>query len=130
LVHRPRYDDSSLPKDKAKPKEHLLVTGLREMAKETGYRPRIGPYLVTVRYRVTSGGHPGSKLVTYWSTRCAGGSLRASSEVDDMEWLALEEARLRLACIRARPLREYTDLPRSRRLDQSFEDIPLRNFPG
>jgi 8-oxo-(d)GTP phosphatase len=32
LVHRPRYDDWSLPKGKAKPKEHLLVTGLREMA--------------------------------------------------------------------------------------------------
>lgn len=26
--------------------------------------------------------------------RCAGGSFRASSEVDDMEWLALDEARL------------------------------------
>jgi 8-oxo-(d)GTP phosphatase len=92
VVHRPRYDDWSLPKGKAKPSEHLLVTGLREMAEETGYQPRIGPYLVTVRYRVTSGGHPVSKLVTYWSMRCAGGSFRASSEVDELKWLGLDDA--------------------------------------
>ena len=40
LVHRPQYDDWSLPKGKAKPGEHLLVTALREVSEETGYRPR------------------------------------------------------------------------------------------
>ena len=38
VVHRPQYDDWSLPKGKAKPGEHLLVTALREMAEETGYQ--------------------------------------------------------------------------------------------
>ena len=47
LVHRPRYDDWSLPKGKVKPGEHLLVTALREVSEETGYRPRIGPYVTT-----------------------------------------------------------------------------------
>jgi 8-oxo-dGTP pyrophosphatase MutT (NUDIX family) len=32
VVHRPAYDDWSLPKGKAKPGEHLLVTALREVA--------------------------------------------------------------------------------------------------
>lgn len=96
LVHRPHHDDWSLPKGKAKTDEHLLVTALREVSEETGHRPRIGPYLTTVRYRVTSGGHPANKVVTYWSMRSDGGSFRASSEVDEMKWLELDEARRRV----------------------------------
>lgn len=96
LVHRPQYDDWSLPKGKAKAGEHLLVTAVREMTEETGHVPRIGPHLRTVRYRVTSGGRPANKVVTYWSMRDAGGSFAASREVDAMEWLALPDARRRL----------------------------------
>jgi 8-oxo-dGTP diphosphatase len=69
VVHRPAYDDWSLPKGKAKPGEHLLVTALREVAEETGQRAVIGPLLTTVRYRVTAGGRPADKVVTYWSMR-------------------------------------------------------------
>ena len=93
LVHRPKYDDWSLPKGKAKAGEHLLVTALREVTEETGYRPRIGPHLITVRYRVTSGGRSSNKVVTYWSMRCAEGSFQPNSEVDQMLWLPLEQAR-------------------------------------
>lgn len=92
LVHRPKYDDWSLPKGKAKPGEHLLVTALREVAEETGCRPHIGPYLTTLQYRVTSGGRPANKMVSYWSMRYAEGSFLASSEVDEMRWLPLAEA--------------------------------------
>ena len=98
LVHRPKYDDWSLPKGKAKAGEHLLNTALREVTEETGYRPRIGPYLMKVRYGVTSGGHSSHKVVTYWSMRCAGGSFLASDEVDQLQWLPLDEARSRLSC--------------------------------
>ena len=98
LVHRPKYDDWSLPKGKAKPGEHLLVTALREVTEETGYRPRIGPYLMTLRYRVTSGGQSTNKAVTYWSMRCAGGAFVPNDEVDQMQWLPLDEARRRLSC--------------------------------
>jgi 8-oxo-dGTP pyrophosphatase MutT (NUDIX family) len=92
LVHRPKYDDWSLPKGKAKAGEHLLVTALREVTEETGYHPRIGPYLTAVRYRISSGGRSANKLVTYWSMRCAGGSFLASDEVDRILWLPLDEA--------------------------------------
>ena len=97
LVHRPKYDDWSLPKGKANPGEHLLVTALREVAEETGCRPHIGPYLTTLQYRVTSGGRPANKVVSYWSMRCGEGSFLASSEVDQMEWLPLDEASNRLS---------------------------------
>ena len=97
LVHRPGYDDWSLPKGKAKPGEHLLVTALREVNEETGYRPRIGPYLTTVRYHITSHGRSANKVVAYWAMRCSGGSFVASREVDEMEWLAVDEAACRLS---------------------------------
>jgi 8-oxo-(d)GTP phosphatase len=96
LVHRPQYDDWSLPKGKARAGEHLLVTALREVTEETGHRPRIGPHLITLRHRVRSGGRSSNKVVTYWSMRSAGGSFRANSEVDQMQWLPLDEARRRL----------------------------------
>lgn len=97
VVHRPRYDDWSLPKGKTKPGEHLLVTAVREVEEETGHRPRVGPYLTTVRYRVSSGRGTANKVVTYWAMRCLGGSFEANSEVDEMEWLRLDAARRRLS---------------------------------
>jgi 8-oxo-dGTP pyrophosphatase MutT (NUDIX family) len=93
LVHRPEYDDWSLPKGKAKPGEHLLVTALRETLEETGFCGRIGPYLTTVRYRVVSGGRPATKQVTYWSMRCGPGDFVANREVDALRWLPLPVAR-------------------------------------
>ncbi len=97
LVHRPKYDDWSLPKGKAKRGEHLLVTALREVTEETGHSPRIGPHLTTVRYRITSGCRLSNKVVTYWAMRCAGGSFLASPEVDAMQWLSVDEAAWRLS---------------------------------
>ena len=69
------------------------------MTEETGYHPRIGPYLTTVRYPVTSSGRSANKVVTYWSMRCAGGSFLASREVDQMQWLPLDEAVFRLSSL-------------------------------
>ena len=100
LVHRPAYDDWSLPKGKAKPGEHVLVTALREVTEETGCWPRIGPRLTSVRYGVTSRGRNVDKVVTYWSMRSTGGGFAASREVDDMQWLSLRQARRTLTANR------------------------------
>jgi 8-oxo-(d)GTP phosphatase len=97
LVHRPHYDDWSIPKGKAKSGEHLLVTALREIAEETGHVVRVGPRLTTVRYRVTSGRRQATKAVTYWSMRCAGGAFAPNREVDRIEWLPVEAAERRVA---------------------------------
>src|SRR5439155_13259 len=37
LVHRQRHDDWSIPKGKAKPGEHPIVTAVREVDEETGF---------------------------------------------------------------------------------------------
>src|SRR5659263_571396 len=42
LVHRPKYDDWSLPKGKLLPAEQSLVGGVREVAEETGITARAG----------------------------------------------------------------------------------------
>ena len=47
------------------------------MSEETGHSVRVGPRLTTVRYGVTSSGRPATKVVTYWSMRCAGGLVPA-----------------------------------------------------
>ncbi len=96
LVHRPKYDDWSLPKGKAEPGEHVIATALREVAEETGYRARLGPYLTTLQYRVTSAGSSSNKSVSYWSMKSADGSFQASDEVDAMQWLPLDQAQDRL----------------------------------
>jgi 8-oxo-dGTP diphosphatase len=96
VVHRPAYDDWSLPKGKAKPGEHLLVTALREVAEETGQQALIGPLLTTVRYRVAAAGRPADKMVTYWSMRRTGGTFVTNKEVDELRWLGLAAARQRL----------------------------------
>jgi 8-oxo-dGTP diphosphatase len=92
LVHRPAYDDWSLPKGKAKVGEQLLTAAVREVIEETGYQPRIGPFVTTVRYPVTSGGRRADKTVAYWAMRSVGGRFRSNREVDKLRWLPLAEA--------------------------------------
>jgi len=96
VVHRPRYDDWSLPKGKAKASEHLIVTAAREVEEETGSVAELGPCLLTTRYRVRVRGRVADKVVTYWSMRHAGGDFVESDEVDELEWLPVRAARRRL----------------------------------
>jgi 8-oxo-(d)GTP phosphatase len=92
LVHRPKYDDWSLPKGKLEPGEHPLAAALREVEEEAGARSVPGRPLGKARYAVD--GRP--KRVQYWSLRWAGGAFRPSSEVDQIEWLPVEKAGDRL----------------------------------
>ena len=43
LVHRPRYDDWTLPKGKLDPAESFEQAAVREVQEETGLRGRLGP---------------------------------------------------------------------------------------
>ena len=96
VVHRPQYDDWSLPKGKAKATEHLIVTAVREVEEETGSVVELGPALLTTRYRVRVRGRMADKVVTYWAMRHAGGDFVESDEVDEIDWLPLRAARRRL----------------------------------
>jgi 8-oxo-dGTP diphosphatase len=100
LVHRPKYDDWSLPKGKLDPDEHPVLGALREIEEETGARAVPGRPLGETRY--AKDGVP--KRVRYWAMRCAGGEFVPSTEVDQVMWLPPREARMHLAADRDRPI--------------------------
>ena len=49
-MHRPRYDDWSLPKGKLEPGESHEDAAVREVEEETGCRCELGDELPSVRY--------------------------------------------------------------------------------
>lgn len=89
VVHRPRYDDWSLPKGKAEPGELLVATAARELVEETGYEVRMGHRLLTVQYRLGSGT---LKKVAYWSVAATGREFVANHECDALRWLSVDAA--------------------------------------
>lgn len=102
LVHRPKYDDWSLPKGKLDQDEHVLLGALREVREETGCDAVLGPPLGELRYR--SDGLP--KRVRYWAMRSLGGLHRGDAEVDEVAWLPADRALARLDPDHDRPILE------------------------
>ncbi|HEY2938613.1 MAG TPA: NUDIX hydrolase [Gaiellaceae bacterium] len=99
LVHRPRYDDWSLPKGKAKPGESDEDCARREVVEETGLRCDLGPELASTSYRDARGRR---KRVRYWAMRPLNGRFVAHNEVDEVRWLPLDEAERALTWSRDR----------------------------
>jgi 8-oxo-dGTP pyrophosphatase MutT (NUDIX family)/phosphohistidine phosphatase SixA len=94
LVHRPRYDDWSLPKGKLAAGEPALTGALREVEEETGTAGIPQLRLPDVDY-VLPGGRP--KNVAYWLMLAASdGPVQDVDEVDELAWLPIERARERL----------------------------------
>jgi 8-oxo-dGTP pyrophosphatase MutT (NUDIX family)/broad specificity phosphatase PhoE len=88
VIHRPRYDDWSLPKGKVDPGETEPVTAVREVFEETGHHVQLGRRIATVSYPID----PRTKKVQYWSARSIGGSFAPNNEVDDLIWLSAAAA--------------------------------------
>jgi 8-oxo-dGTP diphosphatase len=85
LVHRPKYDDWSLPKGKLDDGEGWEEAALREVEEETGVRATLGPELASSRYADAKGR---DKLVRFWLMRpAAGGNFEPGDEIDEMRWL-------------------------------------------
>jgi 8-oxo-dGTP diphosphatase len=80
VVHRPRYDDWSLPKGKAEPGERDEDTALREVEEETGYRCVLGPELPTVRYEDRRGRQ---KQVRFWHMTVSSDTSPGKDEEDE-----------------------------------------------
>src|SRR5918996_824199 len=93
VIHRPRYDDWSLPKGKLAPGESTIDGAVREVLEETGYRVRVGRPLGEVRYTKSSGSSNRPKVVRYWAMEAEGGSFSPSREVDELRWLDVDSAR-------------------------------------
>ena len=88
VVHRPKYDDWSLPKGKLDPDEHALQAAVREVGEETGLAVVVGRRSVRTRYSLEDG----DKQVDYWLARAIGGDFEPDSEVDELRWLPLPDA--------------------------------------
>ena len=104
LVHRPRYDDWSIPKGKVDPCESVRTCAVREVAEETGVQVILGQPLSRVHYKIADGSR---KKVHYWAARVAPDSSAAvaarcavepasAKEIDGVEWLRVGQARKRL----------------------------------
>jgi ADP-ribose pyrophosphatase YjhB (NUDIX family) len=86
VVHRPRYDDWSLPKGKLDPGESWEDAALREVEEEVGLRCMLGPELPPVSYRDNKGRE---KVVRYWlmEPQEGDGRFEPNDEVDEMRWV-------------------------------------------
>ncbi|WP_195908930.1 NUDIX domain-containing protein [Microlunatus sp. Gsoil 973] len=119
VVHRPRYDDWSLPKGKLEPGEISPTAAVREVLEETGTHIRLQAPLDATSYLTPKSAE---KTVSWWrGTVLDDHQVRASahddedrypeiSEVDDVAWLSIDEAADRL----------HYDLDRTT-LDQAME---------
>jgi 8-oxo-dGTP diphosphatase len=88
LVHRPRYDDWTLPKGKLEDGESWEMGALREVEEETGLVCELGEEAGRTRY-VDS--HGRNKEVRYFRMT-SDGEPYAQNEVDEVRWVPLAEA--------------------------------------
>ena len=92
LVHRPRYDDWSLPKGKLGPGEAEVEGAVREVLEETGFHVRVGRPLGETRYDKVIGRIARPKVVRWWAMQATSGAFTPNREVDDLRWSPLSEA--------------------------------------
>ena len=109
LVHRPRYDDWTLPKGHVDPGEHDLVAAVREVREETGWDAVPGRPLGATDY--VARGEP--KRVRWWALAARGDAPvaePAAGEVDEVAWLpAADAARRATLASDRRLLRQLRD---------------------
>lgn len=115
LVHRPRYDDWSLPKGKLDPGEHILACAVREVEEETGHRVVLGRPLPTRYYEAN--GTP--KRVHYWAARADDGAApwSGTKEIDQVAFLPAADAVGRLTH------------PRDTEVVEALLDLEIRTVP-
>ena len=89
LVHRPRYDDWSLPKGKIDGDETPLACAYREVFEETGIKAKFTRQLGSVEYEDNGA----QKRVKYWVAQALNSSnFQPNEEVDELRWLSSADA--------------------------------------
>ena len=89
LVHRPKYDDWTIPKGKAERGESDEACALREVEEETGLRCELGEHAGDIEYVDREGRR---KIVRYWEMRPLDGAFTPRREVDAVRWVGVPEA--------------------------------------
>jgi 8-oxo-dGTP pyrophosphatase MutT (NUDIX family) len=89
LVHRPKYDDWTLPKGKLEPGESFQDAAVREVREETGMQGALREELAPVEYTDPKG-RP--KTVRYWRMELVEGDFVPNNEVDELRWLTPDDA--------------------------------------
>lgn len=108
VVHRPGYDDWTLPKGKLDGDESAETGALREVEEETGMRCRLVRPIGCTQY-IDRKGRP--KVVCYWEMRVVDGHFGVTREVDEMRWLTVPEAM------------EILSYDRDRHLLEAYEEV-------
>jgi 8-oxo-dGTP diphosphatase len=90
IIHRPRYDDWSLPKGGVDAGETHIQAAFREVLEETGVKAIFGPEIGTVDYEVNGV----TKEVRYWLAEADqfNAATPNPEEVDATEWLSISDA--------------------------------------
>lgn len=90
IIHRPRYDDWSLPKGGVDAGESHIQAAFREVLEETGVKAVFGPEIGTVDYEVNGV----TKEVRYWLAEADqfNAATPNPEEVDVIEWLSISDA--------------------------------------
>ena len=90
VVHRPKYDDWSLPKGKLEPGESWEEAALREVEEECGVRCALHEELAANHYTDPKG-RP--KTVRWWRMSVVEDlGFHADDEVDGLRWLRPDDA--------------------------------------
>lgn len=89
LIHRPRYDDWSLPKGKLDKGETFADGARREVEEETGSSGELGAHVGTISYETTAGNQ---KVVRYWLIHHERGRFEPNAEVDEVRWFSRSKA--------------------------------------
>ena len=88
VVHRPQYDDWTLPKGKLDPGEDDRQAAVREVEEETGHAGTIEHELGTIAYDAGAG----PKTVQYFLMAADAGGRPLAPDVDEVRWVAIDEA--------------------------------------